>query len=726
MTHLLLSLLVALLAPRPARDLQAPTARIDFPLPTALTDAPSIRVRGSASDADGVAAVRVNGVPASTADGYATWWALVPLEVGENELVVETLDTLGNLDPAAATTIVRRDGVLIGDAWYVAADPLGRRAYVLDQARYTPSVYAFARVLGVDLRDGSLSVVSSRTVGSGPLNNMNTGLGEMDFDVLGQRLVATNAFPGELIAIDIPSGDRTVIAGPDLGIGPSLYRVGGLELDPLAPRAWVLIAKGFGAGDPGHVLEVDLVTGNRKTISSQGTGSPPWPSMFGQLARMPGGTQVAFAEEDVITAVDVATGVQTIVADGSLALGEPWTYLRALTFDPGGRAWTAAWGQGFVFAFDPASGVYAPALEEPLRATPSYVDLEVDPMSARLLALDRFNGALLALPHDGWDFEVVARSGIGDGYSLGIHKGLGLALDGAGRTYVVDRVRSEVLSIDLDDGERRLVSGPSQGSGVELEHPEDAVFDDSGPSLRLIVLDREVGGLVAIDPASGDRTLVSGSGVGAGPPFVMEHMISLPLLNVDRIGGTAYVLDFAAEWYERRLLAVDLATGDRTLISGGGAGSGPPLTDGNDMVLDPLRQRALVATTNSILAVDLVSGVRSEFSGPSAGAGPVLGYIENLAWDAQADRALALRVSNGILMAVHGATGDRTQLYARELGKGPGFFIGMLQVALLRPAPGAEPLLLYSDTEVFGIGVLDLSLDPSTGRVPGYHAILSR
>ena len=65
--------LVALAALVLPADLDPPRARIDFPLPSALPDGATMRVRGSASAASGVAAVRVNGVPASTLDGYSSW-----------------------------------------------------------------------------------------------------------------------------------------------------------------------------------------------------------------------------------------------------------------------------------------------------------------------------------------------------------------------------------------------------------------------------------------------------------------------------------------------------------------------------------------------------------------------------------------------------------------------------------------------------------------------------
>lgn len=122
------ALCLAALAAALFHDPDPPKARIDFPPPSALTDAATMRVRGSAYDADGVAGVSVDGVPASRADGFATWWAEVPLAIGENEIVVATLDALGNFDRAAASTTLRRDGALLVSPVSISIDPTGDRA----------------------------------------------------------------------------------------------------------------------------------------------------------------------------------------------------------------------------------------------------------------------------------------------------------------------------------------------------------------------------------------------------------------------------------------------------------------------------------------------------------------------------------------------------------------------------------------------------------------------
>src|SRR5688572_11943019 len=137
-------------------DNDPPRARIDFPLPTALTDAEAIRVRGTARDEDGVAAVRVNGIPASTVNGFAAWWAEVPLELGENELVVETLDLAGNLDPSAALTVVHRDGAIVRRPEGLALDPASRTCFVFDWVPDSSKPLSETRILAADLESGEL------------------------------------------------------------------------------------------------------------------------------------------------------------------------------------------------------------------------------------------------------------------------------------------------------------------------------------------------------------------------------------------------------------------------------------------------------------------------------------------------------------------------------------------------------------------------------------------
>lgn len=107
--------------PDPTPDGIAPQADILFPASRSATGGSSITVRGTASDASGIASVRVNGkeatITASTAaDGLAKasggdraveWHVEVEVPSGDSELVVDVSDTTGEANIASDTAQIR-------------------------------------------------------------------------------------------------------------------------------------------------------------------------------------------------------------------------------------------------------------------------------------------------------------------------------------------------------------------------------------------------------------------------------------------------------------------------------------------------------------------------------------------------------------------------------------------------------------------------------------------
>jgi hypothetical protein len=87
-------------------DTTAPRATINFPGPTALLTERRVTVRGTARDDSAIAGVQVNGVAATSTDGFATRAAAVDLPTGRSVLMVSTEDVLGNRTPAATTATV--------------------------------------------------------------------------------------------------------------------------------------------------------------------------------------------------------------------------------------------------------------------------------------------------------------------------------------------------------------------------------------------------------------------------------------------------------------------------------------------------------------------------------------------------------------------------------------------------------------------------------------------
>jgi hypothetical protein len=86
-------------------DTQPPTAQLVFPPPAAFTQADVVVVRGTAGDNRAVSSVKVNGVEATSTDGFHLWSARVPLATGNNTLNIVAADAAGNTHASQATVV---------------------------------------------------------------------------------------------------------------------------------------------------------------------------------------------------------------------------------------------------------------------------------------------------------------------------------------------------------------------------------------------------------------------------------------------------------------------------------------------------------------------------------------------------------------------------------------------------------------------------------------------
>lgn len=106
------------------------------------------------------------------------------------------------------------------------------------------------------------------------------------------------------------------------------------------------------------------------------------------------------------------------------------------------------------------------------------------------------------------------------------------------------------------------------------------------------------GALVAFDLATGERTAVEGE----GQPFLYPVAITL-----DAAGETAYVADAGLE----AIVAVDLRTGFRGVVSGRERGTGPALTMPTALLLAAGRLLVFRFGGEPTLAVDPLTGDRA-------------------------------------------------------------------------------------------------------------------
>ena len=248
--------------------------------------------------------------------------------------------------------------------------------------------------------------------------------------------------------------------------------------------------------------------------------------------------------------------------------------------------------------------------------------------------------------------------------------------------------RPDVVEVNPSTGVRTLISGNGRGSGPALVMPNSVAV---GPGGDILVTDiAPVTGnprLLRINPTTGNRSVLTGVGVGAGPA------VNVAAVGVE--GGIIYVTDVVGN----QIMSVDPATGARTLVSGPGRGTGPafvsPISVTSDspdsiVVLDMDHSAGTGLGRGALIRVDLASGKRtllSDNATPSGGQ--------------QFDTPIAVRYNacekafyvlqtgftpatpKGRVLKVDAATGART-LFASYLG-------AENYALLLRPIPVQLP-----------------------------------
>jgi len=637
-------------------DVVAPSVAIAFPPPTSATEAGAITVSGTASDPSGVAEVRVNGVLASTGDGFATWQASVPLLPGTNTLTVTAGDTRGNSDAHAAGAEIESQAFLFGPSGIVT-DPLGQRALVLDRER----------VLTVDLVNGVRTILSDESHGAGPSfsNSFSIALD-------GNRaLVVERGFPAAVLAVDLTTGDRSILSDNSHGAGEDLGALLAIVVD--GNRALVTSDIDSGGQLSFALIAVDLTSGDRTFVSKTGVGDGLAPSCPEGMALDGGRALVVDRCRRALMAVDFASGDRSILSDENNGLGPLFNQPRGIVLD-GGRALVADESYSGILAVDLASGdrvIFSDAATGtgPALSRPSALSLDGD----RALVGNAFGG-VLAL-----DLASGERSFVSPPMLVGAGVGFQFPEEVAvvdGRALVV--AGSRIYEVDLASGDRTILTDASfstpVGTGPALGSLDGIVVN--GERALVTANGFHVAGVYAVDLSSGDRTIVSDLSTGTGPVFLHVSGIALDggraFVTADAIGGAG-------------VFAVDLSSGNRTVVSDASTGTGPQMSAASGLVLDG--QRALVVgfvapcLSSGILAVDLSNGDRTLVSDCTTGSGPEFSDPSSLVLDGGRVLLSGRGPLGSALFAVDLASGERTILSDSSTGAGVFASFGGLALA---------------------------------------------
>jgi DNA-binding beta-propeller fold protein YncE len=645
----------------------------------------------------------VSGVPALTANGFATWTAQVPLDHGRNELVASITDQQGQLLERGATVFVTQTGWALRSSIVAATDTLGNELLLSDEdavaavdletgearlisgsARGSGPTFYFSEAIAADPAHGRVFVVGGETYTTPMSIDLATGdrsllprlsddaATDLDFcrglalDSEGKVGYAVRSFDDPaVIAVDLTTGARSVVSGASIGAGEAfddpLDVVYDAVTDPLKPRLLVT--------EPQlqQILAVDLDTGDREVFSSaapRGQGVALDAPLRLALDASHGRLIVTDAGAERLVAVDLDTGDRTTLADDVTGQG-PLESMFGLALDPeGARAFLPTRAGGQIIAVDLSSLERSIFSSTNLGAGPHLVDPRGlafapgdDGEPDVLYTADGSLEGVFRIDLRTSDRSEVSGPNVGAGPSF--ERALDIAIDSTShatspRLLVTDQQLQALVAVELATGNRALVSGPSIGSGSLLKSPWGVAINPADQ--QVVVLDspvNESGVLFGIDLASGDRTLLSGDARGTGPAFTWAaHSVIF-----DTSSSAARVLVGDSQLFG--IFSVDLATGDRTELA--------PLSTPGDIMLDPDRERvialdyhenSLVSVTLQGAEVTLLSG-EGKYDAPDKGRGPPLSLPFSFTANLDDQVAFVASAELGAILAVDLATGER-------------------------------------------------------------------
>ena len=529
----------------------------------------------------------------------------------------------------------------------ISLDQIGNRAFLTDRS--------LRAILAVDLATGSRDVVASSEIGSGevfatPINVV--------YDTASSRLIAYVG--NHLQSIDLASGVRTYFSGPTRGSGPELPSTGtvtgSMAIDTAANR---LIVAGFDV-----IIGVDLVTGNRTSIADNTTGTGPELGGTSKIA-IQDATTAYLTTGDAILAVDLGSGDRSIVSGPGMGSGPDLRLPIAMGLDiDNNRLFVGTDSWGSVISVDLSTGDRVLVSETrgpgsgPALVFPT--DIVWDSTASRIIVADRDAGQLLQIAPDSGNRAILSGNGLGAGEILG--GGRDIRLDLANdRAFVGTSYLDRLISIDLTTGDRVTVSGNGVGAGTDFNGP-NLIANDLANSTVFV---KQVRGIVAVNMVNGNRTTVVDESAGSGP-----SMKSPADMAFDRTGNRMLF----TMWIDGSVVSADMSTGIRSILSDALTGAGPLLDSPRGIAIDPAMNRALVSDVNpsgnALLGVDLTTGDRQILSGQGVGVGTIISNIVKIRIDDTSGRVFGIGQATDNLIEFSLLTGDRTEVSGPARGGG--------------------------------------------------------
>lgn len=703
-----------------AIDVNFPTANANIGDVDTLTV--SGRIRGLGDD-DAVSAsdlnfIDVNGSLATSELNNPGLWTASGLDTAQSQGVKVT----ATVESAAGNTDIKNldltKNALFNSPGDLALDAAKSRILLMDRN--------YKALIALDQATGTRTILSDSRHGSGPDLNVP---GSFAVDATGNRALAVDISadpdgepgPPVVVAIHLDTGNRTILSSTDRGDGPEFTRLSAIAVDAAKNRAIVNhIYIGVDQKVEGALIAVDLDTGDRTLISGKDQGSgPEFNPDLPAITLDADNNRYLVIDYDqanktsTLMAVDIDSGNRSILSgsgpsDTLEGNGPNFSYPRSLSLDRSGKRALLIDRGGFeLFSVDLETGDRT-VLSDNTEGSgknfylPDVVVFDADHERA-LVGQSRLNG-LFSVDLDTGVRTIDFSISSGSGQAFSRPKSIVLDAD-HNRVLVANFGKDALIGVDIETGTRSLLSGSSKGRGPDFGDVTSITLDNA--NRRILVVDIELEALVAVNPKTGDRTILSDTLNGSGPELALPLSVTLDESNNRVLVADADNLRASLN----RLIAIDLTSGNRTIVSDADTGGGPDFAFPGSITLDRENNRALVVDyeTTALIGVDLTNGDRTTISDASTGAGPDLIAPRTVTLDSTKNRVLIGHNEFGAaaLFAVNLTTGKRTIVSDRNTGSGPSFAT-LDSIAL--DAPNNRAFGIDSDSQALFI----INLAPGT------------
>ena len=288
----------------------------------------------------------------------------------------------------------------------------------------------------------------------------------------------------------------------------------------------------------------------------------------------------------------------------------------------------------------------------------------------------------------------------------------GLVLDELnGKLYTYSNPLDAIVSIDMQTGDRVVLSGESVGSGIEPSFAYDMVlYRDVNDPANDQIISASNRSVWSTNIATGHRTVIADDKVGSGAPIES----TVRVIAIDSKNQVAYISNSGriGENFEliAEIIQIDLVSSQRKVISGEGIGAGPQLKYIDRMVFNR-DKRVLYAMSgilstegnrlSKIVEIDIASGNRTIISSDVIGTGSddlfknrTAGFVYNH----EKSHLLVTTVNFGEVYQVDVNSGDR-RTYAADFYFPDFFYVPFTALREIQLSQDGAALYIRSDHE---------------------------